>query len=188
MKVYAELYSIAEFRPVFERMFAERYLYRHMMLSRSETTAKKNHSRKISVFEEAFKLREFDHINWGFIRVISFKSKWDSDIYSFIYKLIIIDSIWAFLGWEPSRLAWQRWRRPTFHLYLDLCNRCSSIFSWAADPSFFQLWCPGTQSTPARRWKFWSDCQTSPWSIFCIWRRHVVFHKTKHRYYRLRSR
>lgn len=59
MKIYADLYSITEFRPVFERMFAERYLYRHMMLSRSETTAKKNHSRKISVFEEAFKLGEF---------------------------------------------------------------------------------------------------------------------------------
>ena len=63
MKNYVELYSVEEFRPIFEKMFEEKFLYRHMMLSRSELTAKMNHSRKILVLERAFHNKKFDHIN-----------------------------------------------------------------------------------------------------------------------------
>lgn len=52
-----------EFQEVFEKMFEEKYLYRSMMLSRSESTAKKNHVGKIEVFEEAFKNKQFKSIN-----------------------------------------------------------------------------------------------------------------------------
>ena len=60
---YAELYDVEDFRPYFEKMFAEKYLFRHMMLSRSEVTAKINHSKKIDVLERAFRERSFLRIN-----------------------------------------------------------------------------------------------------------------------------
>jgi len=44
-------------------MFAERYLYRSMMLSRCESIAKKNHSKKIGVFENAFRNKKLTSIN-----------------------------------------------------------------------------------------------------------------------------
>lgn len=44
-------------------MFAEKYLYRALMLSRSELTAKKNHVGKLEVFEEAFRTKQFKSIN-----------------------------------------------------------------------------------------------------------------------------
>jgi len=63
MKAYEKLYGMHEFQEVFEKMFEEKYLYRSMMLSRSESTAKKNHVGKIEVFEEAFKNKQFKSIN-----------------------------------------------------------------------------------------------------------------------------
>ena len=63
MKAYERLYEISQFQEVFEKMFAERYLHRAMMLSRSEYISKKNHVIKISVFEEAFKTKQFTSIN-----------------------------------------------------------------------------------------------------------------------------
>lgn len=63
MKAYEKLYEMPEFQEVFEKMFAERYLYRAMMLSRSEFTSKKNHVIKISVFEDAFNSKQFNSIN-----------------------------------------------------------------------------------------------------------------------------
>ena len=51
MKAYERLYGVAEFQKIFEQMFEEKYLYRALMLSRSEVLAKKNHVAKIDIFE-----------------------------------------------------------------------------------------------------------------------------------------
>lgn len=63
--LYQSLYSIPEFHPAFEKMFSSKYLYRSMMLSRSELAAKKNHEKKIDVLEEAFRSQTFLKINWA---------------------------------------------------------------------------------------------------------------------------
>jgi hypothetical protein len=63
MQAYVELYSTPAFEVLFEEMFASRYLHRAMMLSRSELLAKRNHSKKIAVFEEAFRSKKFTNIN-----------------------------------------------------------------------------------------------------------------------------
>ena len=60
---YTDLYNIADFRATFAQMFEEKYLYRSLMLSRCEPRAKKNHSKKIEVFEEGFRNRKLTNIN-----------------------------------------------------------------------------------------------------------------------------
>ena len=62
--LYEELYNVPQFQSVFEEMFQSRYLYRSMMISRSEVQAKKNHEKKIVVLEEAFKNKKFTKINY----------------------------------------------------------------------------------------------------------------------------
>lgn len=60
---YQKLYSFEEFYDIFEAMFASRYLFRELMLSRSHVETKKIHQRKINVFERAFRTKVFDKIN-----------------------------------------------------------------------------------------------------------------------------
>lgn len=64
MKDYENLYSIAEFRPIFGQFFAEKQLYRDLMVSRSSREAKIIHLRKLYVFEEAYQTMSFTRINW----------------------------------------------------------------------------------------------------------------------------
>jgi hypothetical protein len=44
-------------------MFKCRYLYRELLLSRSDPETKKIHQRKLCVFEEAFESKSFTRIN-----------------------------------------------------------------------------------------------------------------------------
>ena len=44
-------------------MFKCRYLYRELLLSRSDRETKKIHQRKLYVFEEAFDSKSFTRIN-----------------------------------------------------------------------------------------------------------------------------
>jgi hypothetical protein len=44
-------------------MFRKRYLYRAMMLSRSENKSRVDHLRKLPVFEESFRTKIFERIN-----------------------------------------------------------------------------------------------------------------------------
>jgi hypothetical protein len=63
LKDYENLYKIEEFEEAFKAMFKCRFLYREMLLSRSDPETKKIHQRKLYVFEEAFLSKSFTRIN-----------------------------------------------------------------------------------------------------------------------------
>lgn len=63
MEAYVDLYREEAFQVVFKRMFAERFLYRAMMLSRAEWKSKKKHVKKVELFERAFETKVFEKIN-----------------------------------------------------------------------------------------------------------------------------
>lgn len=63
MKDYEELYNVEAFRPALEKYFASRQIYRDLIVSRVSQHFKRIYSRKLHVFEEAFKARRFEHIN-----------------------------------------------------------------------------------------------------------------------------
>ncbi len=64
LRDYEQLYQTPEFHDAFESMFRCKYLYRDLLLSRSDPYTKKIHQRKVHVFEDAFKAQSFTRINY----------------------------------------------------------------------------------------------------------------------------
>lgn len=192
---YERLYRMKEFSAAFEAMFRCKYLYRELLLSRSILATKKDHMKKLYVFEEAFRSQSFKKINYW--------RKSLSSIYQFRCKYSYINisstsyinhTLIAFLRIEhcgelrPFHPALQRWQRLIFHWFIASCSRCSNRLCSPYPPFSRVLSAQGRWFLQAHSKRYESDYQTHLSSIFCTSHTHAFCRDIRPKCYLLKNR